>query len=71
MPASVLYRIEHWQSSTTTVMGVITDEKPHPRTLDPFLSRLLLDQRSGSVVLVNEATGGIVARRQVTRPTRS
>ena len=71
MPATAFYRIEHRQPTRITVLGVVTDVKPHRTTLDPFVSRLLLDQRSGSVVLVSEATGGVVARRQLTQATRT
>jgi hypothetical protein len=43
---------------------------PHPATLAPFVSRLLLDGATGEVVLVDEATGKDVACHRLDRGPR-
>ena len=62
------YRIEHRRPCRTTVLAVLTTAKLHLRDLDPFLSRLLLEGKTGWVVLVDEATGEAVLRRRVKPP---
>ena len=62
------YRIEHRQPCRSTVLAVVTDPHPHRCTLDPFVSHLCLDGKHGAVVLVDEATGSVVARRRIERP---
>lgn len=59
------YRVEHRQPTRTTVMAVLPGAKPHRRTLDPFLSRLIHDGKTGWAVLVDDATGGVVTRRRI------
>jgi len=45
--------------------------RPNVRTLDPYISRLLLNGMSGAVVVVDEWTGEDTMRRNVKRrPTR-
>jgi hypothetical protein len=57
------YRVELCRPRRITVLGVVSGEKPSVRTLDPYTSRLTLDGVRGTVRLVEEATGTIVARR--------
>ena|GEM_PF-6690310 len=42
--------------------------RPTRRTLDPFVSHLLLEGATGTVVLVDEATGWVVAKRSIAPP---
>ena len=61
------YRIEHRENRLTTVLGVHTGTKLNWRTLDPYVSHLLLEGRTGTVVLVQDATGWVLARRTIER----
>jgi hypothetical protein len=61
------YRIEHRTGDDVASLGRVADLTPHPASLTPFVSRLLLDGRTGVVVLVDEATGVEVARHELRR----
>jgi hypothetical protein len=60
------YRVEHRRPRRVTVLGQLAHEKPHKRTLDPYLSRLRLAGEDGVVALVDAATGEVVAQRRLT-----
>lgn len=68
------YRVEHRDESRqpcrSTVVAAIGAAKPQHRTLDPFVSLLIRQGRVGTVVLVDEATDQVVARRRIVWPTR-
>ena len=70
MSTPAQYRVEHRQPCRSTTLAVLTNAKPSIRALDPFLSRLLHDGKSGWAVLVDEATGAVVARRRIEPPRR-
>ena len=74
MDAPVLpprYRIEHRHAGQITVIHAAICMRPNVRTLDPYISRLLLNGMSGAVVVVDEWTGEDTMRRNVKRrPTR-
>jgi hypothetical protein len=58
------YRVVYRDGAWARDLGRLPDAAPHRATLDPFLSRLRLDGVAhGELVLVDEATGRIVARR--------
>lgn len=59
------YRIEHRVGNRVTVLGRVADVTRHVSTLDPWLSRLLLEGAAGELVLVEEATGAVIARRSL------
>ena len=63
------YRVEHRQPKRSTVLDVLVGPKPHRRALDPYVSRLIHDGQTGWAVLVDDATGAVVARRPIERPT--
>jgi hypothetical protein len=63
------YRVEHHDGRGVQMLGVVTDGAPHPSTLDLYLGRLLRAGAEGQLVLIDEASGRVVARRQV-RPFR-
>jgi hypothetical protein len=44
---------------------MITTTKPHFRTLDPFYSRLVRDGHTGWLLLIDDRTGAVVARRHI------
>ena len=50
------------------MLGIVSGGPPHVRTLDPFASRLLLEGISGTLDLVDKATGRLVARRRLELP---
>ena len=64
-PPALTYRVVLRQPRRITVLAVVSGEKPHHRTLDPFASRLLLEGVSGVLELVDDATGTVVARRRL------
>lgn len=69
MSTPVQYRVEHRQPRRSTTLGVVTWGKPSWRSLDPYVSRLLHDGKTGCVVLVDGATGRVVRRRELARST--
>jgi hypothetical protein len=69
-PTAPRYRVEHRARGAVALLGVLEGVFPHHATLDPFVSYLLHRGQDGRVVLVDEATGAVVARRRV-NPFRS
>lgn len=59
------YRVELRTPSKVQMLGRLPYARPHFRALDPFVSRLLRDGGRGWLMLVDEETGGVVARRRV------
>jgi len=59
------YRVEYRAEGTVRALGELRDVPAHHATLDPFVSMLLRDGDGGEVVLVDTATGAVVARRRV------
>ena len=56
------YRVEHHAGDQVRALARIPDVYAHHTTLTPFRSRLLLAGiREGELVLIDEATGAIVA----------
>lgn len=65
------FRVEYRDGAGVRPLGRLPDVPPHPATLAPFVSRLLLDgQQGGVLVLVEEATGADVARHPLDRGPR-
>ena len=64
------YRVEHQQPRQTRVLAILEHAPPHHRTLDLFVSQLLLQGKRGWVRLVDEATGQVVAKRRIEAPSR-
>jgi hypothetical protein len=65
------YRVEHWGPDGVHCLGRLPDVTPHPATLAPFASRLVREQATGELVLIDEATGIAVARQDLrTGPRR-
>ena len=61
----VYYRVEHWVGDVRVVLGRIAGAAHHT-TLAPFASHLrLAGHTTGALVLVDEASGTIVARRRL------
>jgi hypothetical protein len=63
------YRVEHRDGERATALGVVEGGFAHFTALDPFLAGLPAGS-AGVVVLVDEATGAVVARRHLGRPAR-
>lgn len=61
-----VYRVEFWDERIN-VIDRLKDVFPQFRTLDPFVSRLVQDGAEGEVVLIDEETNEVVARRKVLR----
>ena len=59
------YRVEHRAGDRVRPLGELRGVPAHHATLDPFVSMLLRDGDGGEVVLVDTATGAVVARRRV------
>ena len=65
------FRVELRGADGPRLLGYVPDVRPHPSSLTPFVSRLLMEGITvGEVVLIDEATGQDVARRHV-RPWRA
>ena len=62
------YRVEHHQPRQTRVIAILDGVLPHHRSLDVFVSQLLRQGKQGWVWLVNETTGGVVAKRRIEAP---
>ena len=62
---SVSYRVELHRDGEIRVLGRMTHARAHFRTLDPFLSQLTREGATGWLLLVDERTNEIVARRRV------
>jgi hypothetical protein len=63
------YRVLYRDGTFTRPLGRVAEVAPTRYSLDPFLSRLLLDGvRAGELLLVDETTGRVVARRSVRGP---
>jgi len=58
-------RVELRKPRRIHLLAAAVAVRPHFRSLDPYLSRLLHQGQTGMVVLVNNETGAVVARRQV------
>jgi hypothetical protein len=61
------FRVEHRDRGERRVLGRVEGVFPHHTALAPYVARLLLDGASGEVVLVDEATEAVAARR-ILRP---
>jgi len=59
------FRVELRQPRRRVFLGTLVGARPHRRSLDPFLSRVLQDGENGWLVLINEDTGQVVARRRI------
>ena len=64
------YRVEHRTREGTAVLGQLSGAFPHHATLTPFVARLQAERAGGQLVLVDEATGAVVARRNLARRVR-
>lgn len=62
------YRVECESGGTTVVLRRVPDVFPHPSSLAPWIARALRIGGGGEVLLVEEATGRVVARRRVAPP---
>jgi hypothetical protein len=62
---SVTYRVELHREGEILILGRMTHARAHFRTLDPFLSQLTREGATGWLLLVDERTNEIVARRRV------
>ena len=58
------YRVEHRYQDTARELGYVEGGYAHFRALDPFLARLPAGAK-GQIVLVDEATSEVVARRHL------
>jgi hypothetical protein len=63
------YRVEHWEGERVAVLGAVEGIFAHFTALDPFLAALPAGS-AGEVILVDEATGAVVARRYLERAPR-
>jgi hypothetical protein len=59
------YRVEHRDGDRVRVLGRLPDVTPHAATLAPFASRLVREGTPGELLLVEEATGTVVARQDL------
>lgn len=59
------FRVELRQPQRRVFLGTLIGARPHRRSLDPFLSRVIQNGEKGWLVLINEDTGQVVARRRV------
>ncbi|MDQ2682068.1 MAG: hypothetical protein M3Y37_00935 [Chloroflexota bacterium] len=64
---TVVYRT----TNSLRVLGSLPADFRHARSLDPFVSALLQDgKRSGSLFLIDDATGDVIVKRKL-RPITS
>ncbi len=59
------FRVEHREAGAVSILGEMHGVPAHHATLAPFVSSLLHDGLGGELVLVDELSGLIVARRHV------
>ena len=65
MVESGSFRVELHSDGEVTVLGLLSYARRHFRALDPYLSKLTRDGAEGWLMLVDELTDEIVARRRV------
>jgi len=65
MPTNRSYRVELRTPGKVKLLGRMPYARPHFRALDPFLSRLIREGAHGWLMLVDEETNGVVARRRL------
>lgn len=70
-PVPTQYRVEHRHAYRTTVLGILTGCKAHFRSLDPYVSHLTHAGKAGWVLLVDDATGRVLIRRQLVGPAKA
>jgi hypothetical protein len=61
----VRYRVELHRKGEIVVLGRKLAARPHFRTLDPYLSQVTRDGLDGWLLLIDEESDKIVARRRV------
>jgi hypothetical protein len=59
------YRVELHHDGEILVLGHMLEARPHFRTLDPYLSQLTRNGMAGWLLLVDEQSDKVVARRRV------
>jgi hypothetical protein len=69
-PTAPAYRVEHREGGTVSSLGRLKGVPAHHATLTAFVSGLLRAGCGGELVLVDDGTGAVVARRTVA-PFRS
>src|SRR5213078_1680371 len=67
-PDTGLFRVEHREAGTVSVLGHLSGVASHHQTLAHFEAAVFRDGRGGEVVLVDELDGRDVARRFVRPP---
>ncbi len=67
-----LFRVEHRVAGATSVLARVPGAFAHHAELTPYVTRLLRDGGTvgGHLVLVDESTDAVVARRSLARPPR-
>jgi hypothetical protein len=65
MPTHRSYRVELRTPGKVRHLGRMPFARPHFRALDPFVSRLVREGAHGWLMLVDEETNGVVARRRL------
>ena len=70
-PVPTRYRVEHRHAYRTTVLGALTGCSPHFCSLDPYVSHLAHAGKPGWVLLVDDATGRVLIRRQLAGPAKA
>ena len=69
MSAVPTHRVEFHQPRRISHLGKLPHSKPNVRTLDPFFSRLVREGYRGWLVLVDDRTGAVVAKRRLAPTT--
>jgi hypothetical protein len=59
------YRVEHREHGQVEVLGQLTGVSPHHASLEIYVGELIRRGADGLLVLIDEATGDVVARRRV------
>jgi hypothetical protein len=71
VPEPRRYRVEFQQGGATQYVGHLDHCYAHHSALDPFVSRLVQEGQAGTVCLIDDETGALVARRRVLPPGMS
>lgn len=59
------FRVEWHRNGDIVQLGVLTNARRHFRALDPYHSQLARDGQEGWLMLIDDATNEIVARRRL------
>lgn len=69
MPVPTRFRVEYRAPGKTRVLAVLHGAKAHRSSLDLYYSPLVHERKQGWLVLIDDESGDVVAKRRLPRRT--